>query len=193
MWQRHSCTGRDIRRWNLARSRRETSWTPQTPVYATAGERVVVDWCHVTDLYEVKEERCVKLPSCTYALSSSVYYGRFNHTWMRAHGGEWCTPWKIECCSSGRSAYETHCACGPVHGCPQPAAPHAHNNPTPVYLPCVTTRQLVHGLYRNLVGQWPTPHLWNILWNKQCSTLAIMKPKEDVHVWSQCSVLRPAV
>ena len=100
----------------------------------------------------------------------------------------------VECCSSGWSACETHCmwtsawlssACSTT--CPQQS------------FPCVSSlcypRQLVNGLYRNLVVQWPTPHLWNF----NCGTNSApfwrswSLKKEDVHVWSQYSVLRPAV
>ena len=41
---------------------------------------------------------------------------------------------------------------GDVYGLPQPAAPRGHNGPSPIYLPCFTTRKMVHGLDQQAEG-----------------------------------------
>ena len=185
----HSCSNyrilSDIRRWNLAGCGREPSLTSLTPVYVTAGERVVVDWGHVTDAYEVDDKKvsqtvfvyvCIVIERLLRKIQPHLNEGStFLHS-MEEKGEVWVwyySGWSASC--------EAQCA-WPGHSCPQPAAPRTHYNPVPVYLLCVTPRQLVHYLYRNLGVQWPTPHLWNLVWNKQCSSLAIFKPKEDEDV-----------
>ena len=75
---------------------------------------------------------------------------------------------------------------GDVYGLPQPAAPRGHNGPSPIYLPCFTTRKMVHGLYQQAEGAMSYRSFTRV-WSKVCADVVIMKPREDV--CSKCSDL----
>ena len=66
-----------------------------------------------------------------------------------------------------------------INGLPQPAAPRGHNKPAPTYLPCATTKKLVHALYVKAGGKVAYTTFVK-LWNMHCKTIVIMSPKEDV-------------
>ena len=68
---------------------------------------------------------------------------------------------------------------GDVYGLPQPAAPRGHNGPSPIYLPCFTTRKMVHGLDQQAEGAMSYRSFTRV-WSKVCADVVIMKPREDV-------------
>ena len=107
-----------------------------------------------------------------------------------SHGNEGLTPWHALTTpeASEIRSFISHYAT--IHGLPQPAAPRGHNKPAPTYLPCCTTKKHVHEQYMEAGGKVAYPTFVR-LWNKQCSDIIIMKPKEDV--CATCSDLQSQI
>ena len=74
-----------------------------------------------------------------------------------------------------------------VHGLPQPSAPRGHNIPALTYLPSSCTKLLVHALYVKAGGS-VSYRTWLQLWARDCPSVIIMQPKEDV--CGECSDLQ---
>ena len=77
-----------------------------------------------------------------------------------------------------------------VHGLPQPSATRGHNMPAPIYLPSSCTKLLVHALYVKAGGSvsyWT----WLRLLARDCPSVIIMQPKEDV--CGECSDLQSKI
>eukprot|EP00117_Sycon_ciliatum_P000041 scpid56946/ scgid1023/ len=77
-----------------------------------------------------------------------------------------------------------------VNGLPQPAAPRGHNTPAPVYLPCITTKKLVHQKYVD-AGGTVSYQTFVKLWLKETPDVLIMTPKEDV--CGECSDMQSKI
>ena len=95
------------------------------------------------------------------------------------HGSKGAQPWNVF------SAEETSDAVQFIHnyadknGLPQPAAPRGHNGAAPIYLPCFTTKRMVHSLYQTTGGVMSFTSFKRV-WLKMCADIKIMKPREDV-------------
>ena len=66
-----------------------------------------------------------------------------------------------------------------AHDLPQTAAPHGHNKPAPTCLPCHTTKVLLHGDYVEAGGKLSCVSFTRV-WKSNCTSVVIMKPREDV-------------
>ena len=68
-------------------------------------------------------------------------------------------------------------------GLPQPSAARGHNKPVPIYLPCHTTKLLLHSDYIQAGGEVSCTTFRRI-GNVACPVIVIiiMRPREDVHV-----------
>ena len=77
-----------------------------------------------------------------------------------------------------------------VHGLPQPSAPRCHNMPAPTYLPSSCTKLLVQALYVKAGGS-VSYQTWLRSWARDCPSVIIMQPKEDV--CGECSDLQSKI
>ena len=95
------------------------------------------------------------------------------------HGRSGARPWNVHSDDENQSATQFIPNYADVHGLPQPAAPRGHNKPVPIYLPCHTTKKMVHGLFMKSGGSMSYIS-FNRVWTTTCADIIIMKLREDV-------------
>ena len=163
--------------------------------HGTVGNRAAADRCRVTYVYEVDEQRvCQAVFMYIYSVSERVLrkiQAHLNEGIIvpPQHASEGRSPWNAVPVDEVRAVKRFIEHNGSVHGLPQPAVPRGHNKPG-VYLPCVTTKKLVHGLYQKSGGAVAYPTFVKI-WNRECSSVVIMTPKKDV--CCKCSDLQSII
>ena len=95
------------------------------------------------------------------------------------HGLSGKKPWNVHSDEENLSATLFIQNYADVHGLPQPAAPRGHNKPPPIYLPCHTTKKMVHGLFMSSGGTMSYVSFTRV-WKTTCADIVIMQPREDV-------------
>eukprot|EP00117_Sycon_ciliatum_P034653 scpid55084/ scgid26408/ len=77
-----------------------------------------------------------------------------------------------------------------MHHYKEVGEPRVHNTPAPVYLPCITTKKLVHQKYVD-AGGTVSYQTFVKLWLKETPDVLIMTPKEDV--CGECSDMQSKI
>ena len=95
------------------------------------------------------------------------------------HGSTGTVPWNAASIDDVQEVLQFIKHYASVNGLLQPAAPRGHSKPAPTYLPCATTKKLVHALYAR-AGSKVAYTIFEKLWNLHCKTIVIMSPNEDV-------------
>ena len=150
----------------------------RTYEYAISGCRI----CSAVFLYVHNCSRYLLHKIETHLSSGCVGFGE--------HGRTGTAPWNVipdEEVSAVVAFIENY---GSRFGLPQPAAPRGHNKPAPTYLPCHTTKVLLHGEYVQSGGKLSYVSFTRI-WKSKCPNIIIMKPREDV--CATCSMLQSKI
>ena len=92
------------------------------------------------------------------------------------HGLSGKKPWNVHSDEENLSATLFIQNYADVHGLPQPAAPRGHNKPPPIYLPCHTTKKMVHGLFMSSGGKMSNASFTRV-WKTTCADIVIMQPR----------------
>ena len=95
------------------------------------------------------------------------------------HGGTGKAPWNVIPEEEMQAVVSFIEGYANRYGLPQPAAPRGHNKPAPTYLPCLTTKVLLHGEYVEGGGKLSYVSFIRV-WKSKCTSVVIMKPREDV-------------
>ena len=95
------------------------------------------------------------------------------------HGGTGKAPWNVIPEEEMQAVVSFIEGYANRYGLPQPAAPRGHNKPAPTYLPCYTTKVLLHGEYVEAGGKLSYVSFTRV-WKSKCTSVVIMKPREDV-------------
>ena len=106
------------------------------------------------------------------------------------HGSKVAVPWNAlnpEEVSTSANFMQNY---ADKHGLPQPAAPRGHNGAAPIYLPCVTTKNMIHAFYLQEGGSMSKSSFMRVRL-KMCANIVIMKPREDVS--ATCSNLQSKI
>ena len=91
------------------------------------------------------------------------------------HGLSGKKPWTVHSDEENLSATLFIQNYADVHGLPQPAG----HKPPPIYLPCHTTKNMVHGLFMSSGGTISYVSFTRV-WKTTCADIVIMQPREDV-------------
>ena len=103
------------------------------------------------------------------------------------HGNAGAVPWHALTCDDIQMVKSFIYKYASIQGLPEPAAPRGHNGPAPTYLPCSTSKVLLHSQYVKAGGS-VAYRTFAKIWADQCPDVIIMQPKEDV--CARCSDLQ---
>ena len=92
------------------------------------------------------------------------------------HGGTGKAPWNVIPEEEMQAVLSFIEGYANRYGLPQPAAPRCHNKPAPTYLPCLTTKVLLHGEYVEAGGKLSYVSIIRV-WKSKCTSVVIMKPE----------------
>ena len=139
----------------------------RTYEYAVAGSRVCLEtfvYAHSCSRYLVhKVESHLARGTITFA----------------AHGKTGAVPWNTIPEEERTSVVAFIKNYADRFGLPQPSAPRGHNKPAPIYLPCHTTKLLLHSDYIQAGGE-VSYTTFRRIWKVACPDIVIMRPREDV-------------
>ena len=153
--------------------------------HPTAGERPPGERRRLTYEYAVSGARvCVAVflfaHNCSrYLLHKIEAHLAAGCVGFTEHGGTGKAPWNVIPEEEMQAVVSFIEGYANRYGLPQPAAPRVHNKPAPTYLPCHTTKVLLHGEYLEAGGKLSYVSFIRV-WKSKCTSVVIMKPQEDV-------------